>query len=423
MQAYAATPGNRGAWMLQRPVGELMEFVTFSLWDSIDAIKAFAGYDYETAVFYPEDDRFLVERDEQCHALGGRAHGGWLAWRAMSDATNGAGRALVSVVVPVFNEERTVAQVVDELLELPLTLEVLLVDDGSTDDSPAELARLAATHRQVTVHTQPPEQGQGRGRAARHRRVPRRHPADPGRRPRVLAVGHPGADRPAAGRQGRRRLRHAPARRRAPAARAPLLALRRQPLPDAALQRPLQHDDLRHGGRLQGLPTATSCAAWTLISDDFRIEPELTAKILRLGARRSASTRSRSPTTAAPTPRARRSRGATASAPSARSSASASSSPPPWDAAVQEAIGSAAASGRTWAWRAIAPAARVTLRAARNASTASAQRAEFVDEGLPRSRLARRRWRYGVSAMQSARHAQGVEMLGVPDAAAASAPG
>ena len=63
MQEYASTPGNSGAWMLQRPVGELVEFVTFSLWDSLDAIKAFAGDDYETAVFYPEDDRFLVERE------------------------------------------------------------------------------------------------------------------------------------------------------------------------------------------------------------------------------------------------------------------------------------------------------------------------------------------------------------------------
>ena len=35
----------------------------FTLWDSLDAIKAFAGPHYETAVFYPEDDRFLVERD------------------------------------------------------------------------------------------------------------------------------------------------------------------------------------------------------------------------------------------------------------------------------------------------------------------------------------------------------------------------
>ena len=49
--------------MLQRPVGELDEFVTFSLWDSLDAIKAFAGEDYETAVFYPEDDREVDDRE------------------------------------------------------------------------------------------------------------------------------------------------------------------------------------------------------------------------------------------------------------------------------------------------------------------------------------------------------------------------
>ena len=64
----------------------------------------------------------------------------------MPDATNGAGRALVSVVVPVFNEAATVGQVVEELLALSLRLEILLVDDGSTDDSPAVLARLAAPH-------------------------------------------------------------------------------------------------------------------------------------------------------------------------------------------------------------------------------------------------------------------------------------
>jgi heme-degrading monooxygenase HmoA len=66
MKEYASTPGNRGAWMLTRELGELTEFVTFSLWDSFDAIKAFAGDDYETAVFYPEDDRYLVERDLVC---------------------------------------------------------------------------------------------------------------------------------------------------------------------------------------------------------------------------------------------------------------------------------------------------------------------------------------------------------------------
>ncbi|HEY6960375.1 MAG TPA: hypothetical protein VI408_00655 [Gaiellaceae bacterium] len=63
LRAYRATPGNRGAWMLRRVVGDRCEFVTLSFWESLDAIRAFAGDDVEQAVFYPEDDRFLVERD------------------------------------------------------------------------------------------------------------------------------------------------------------------------------------------------------------------------------------------------------------------------------------------------------------------------------------------------------------------------
>jgi len=63
---YNRTPGNRGAWMLTREVGDRTEFLTFTLWESLDAVKAFAGDDYETAVYYPEDDRFLVERDDNC---------------------------------------------------------------------------------------------------------------------------------------------------------------------------------------------------------------------------------------------------------------------------------------------------------------------------------------------------------------------
>ena len=60
---YASTPGNRGTWMLRRDRGEKTEFLMFTLWDSLDAVKAFAGADYENAVFYSEDDRYLVERD------------------------------------------------------------------------------------------------------------------------------------------------------------------------------------------------------------------------------------------------------------------------------------------------------------------------------------------------------------------------
>ncbi|SRR6266511_5172512 len=61
--AYRATPGNRGAFILPRADGERVEFLTLSFWDSLDSIKAFAGEPVDRAVFYPEDDRFLVDRE------------------------------------------------------------------------------------------------------------------------------------------------------------------------------------------------------------------------------------------------------------------------------------------------------------------------------------------------------------------------
>jgi heme-degrading monooxygenase HmoA len=60
---YVSTPGNRGAWMLGRDVDDKTEFLMFTLWDSMQAVEAFAGSKPEVAVFYPEDDRFLVERE------------------------------------------------------------------------------------------------------------------------------------------------------------------------------------------------------------------------------------------------------------------------------------------------------------------------------------------------------------------------
>jgi heme-degrading monooxygenase HmoA len=63
MAEYRATPGNQGAWMFRRDGGDRSEIITLSLWDSRDSIRAFAGEDIDQAVFYPEDDRFLVERD------------------------------------------------------------------------------------------------------------------------------------------------------------------------------------------------------------------------------------------------------------------------------------------------------------------------------------------------------------------------
>jgi heme-degrading monooxygenase HmoA len=60
---FRRTEGNRGALALRSIEGNRAEFVILSLWDSEDAIRRFAGEDISKAVFYPEDERFLIERD------------------------------------------------------------------------------------------------------------------------------------------------------------------------------------------------------------------------------------------------------------------------------------------------------------------------------------------------------------------------
>jgi heme-degrading monooxygenase HmoA len=63
IDGYKGTPGNRGAWALSRVEGDRAEIVTISFWESRAAIEAFAGPDISRAVFYPEDDQYLIERD------------------------------------------------------------------------------------------------------------------------------------------------------------------------------------------------------------------------------------------------------------------------------------------------------------------------------------------------------------------------
>ena len=65
VEEYRSTPGNRDAWTLTRELPDgLTEILTVSRWDSFESIRGFAGDDIEKAVYYPEDDRFLVERDD-----------------------------------------------------------------------------------------------------------------------------------------------------------------------------------------------------------------------------------------------------------------------------------------------------------------------------------------------------------------------
>jgi antibiotic biosynthesis monooxygenase (ABM) superfamily enzyme len=55
--------GYRGAFLLRREVGDEVEFVTITRFDSLDAVKTFAGEDYETAVVLPEADALLSRYD------------------------------------------------------------------------------------------------------------------------------------------------------------------------------------------------------------------------------------------------------------------------------------------------------------------------------------------------------------------------
>ncbi len=58
-----ATQGNRGVIVLRRKSEGRAEFLLISLWESLDAIRQFAGDDVERAVYYPEDADYLLERE------------------------------------------------------------------------------------------------------------------------------------------------------------------------------------------------------------------------------------------------------------------------------------------------------------------------------------------------------------------------
>jgi dolichol-phosphate mannosyltransferase len=61
---------------------------------------------------------------------------------------------LLSIVVPVYNEARTVAEVIDRLLaiDLPAPREILVVNDGSTDGTREVLDRVAAHPALRIIH-------------------------------------------------------------------------------------------------------------------------------------------------------------------------------------------------------------------------------------------------------------------------------
>jgi hypothetical protein len=63
--ALTAIAGHRGAYVLRRDGRSGVEFTVITLWDSIAAIRSFAGPDAEAAVVPPEALALLDTHDER----------------------------------------------------------------------------------------------------------------------------------------------------------------------------------------------------------------------------------------------------------------------------------------------------------------------------------------------------------------------
>lgn len=67
LKEYKSTDGFRGVLALRRKVGDSSEYVLVTLWESMEAVRRFAGADPERAVYYPEDDRYFPEEERGPH--------------------------------------------------------------------------------------------------------------------------------------------------------------------------------------------------------------------------------------------------------------------------------------------------------------------------------------------------------------------
>jgi heme-degrading monooxygenase HmoA len=62
---YQATQGNLGVQILRRVEEDKAHFLIISFWESLEAIKGFAGEDPEKARYYAKDQEYLLEFEEK----------------------------------------------------------------------------------------------------------------------------------------------------------------------------------------------------------------------------------------------------------------------------------------------------------------------------------------------------------------------
>ena len=67
---------------------------------------------------------------------------------------------LVSVIIPAFNEEQTIRQVIEAVHSLPIKKQIIVINDGSTDGTYKVLEELQTVHALTVVHC-PENRGKG----------------------------------------------------------------------------------------------------------------------------------------------------------------------------------------------------------------------------------------------------------------------
>ncbi len=65
IKGYGNTEGNISIRVWRKIENGFCHFYTVSEWESIEAIKKFAGEEYEKAVYYPQDSGILLEFEEK----------------------------------------------------------------------------------------------------------------------------------------------------------------------------------------------------------------------------------------------------------------------------------------------------------------------------------------------------------------------
>ena len=65
LPGLSEVPGFKGSYFLRRDLSTEVEFVTIIFWESLDALKVFAGEDYEISIIPEERRQYLSKHQER----------------------------------------------------------------------------------------------------------------------------------------------------------------------------------------------------------------------------------------------------------------------------------------------------------------------------------------------------------------------